>query len=355
MSDNHLKDMDYGTYLGLDRILDAQHMISAADPKRKGEPAHDEMLFIIVHQAYELWFKLILFEMSRVQDIFSEIPVADRDLRPVVASMERIVETLKLLVQQLDVLETMTPLDFLEFRHVFRSASGFQSAQFRELEIRLGLRRDERMCYGGHAYDVVLPQETKDALEAWENKPSLFEQFENWLSRTPFVDTGSYKFWDSYRAAVYQMLDEDLQNSPDEDRSKIEKTRASFDELFASDEPAGWRFSAKALQAALFINMYRDQPVLHQPYRILHLAMDIDELLTVWRYRHALMVQRMIGMKSGSGGSSGHRYLIETAERHRVFSDLFGLSTFLIPRSARPELPEDVQKQMAFVYEGAAA
>jgi len=355
MSDNHLKDVDYGTYLGLDRILDAQHMISAEDPKRKGEPAHDEMLFIIVHQAYELWFKLILFEMSRVQEIFSEIPVADRDLRPVVASMERIVETLKLLVQQLDVLETMTPLDFLEFRHVFRSASGFQSAQFRELEIRMGLRRDERMNYCGHAYDSVLPQETKDALEAWENKPSLFEQFENWLSRTPFVDTGSYKFWDSYRAAVYQMLDEDLQSSPDEDRRKIEKTRESFDELFASDEPAGWRFSAKALQAALFINMYRDQPVLHQPYRILHLAMDIDELLTVWRYRHALMVQRMIGMKSGSGGSSGHRYLIETAERHRVFSDLFGLSTFLIPRSARPALPEEVQKQMAFVYEGTAA
>ena len=101
MPENHLKDMDYPTYLGLDKILDAQHLISAEDPKRDGQPAHDEMLFVVVHQAYELWFKLVLFELSRVQDIFSGDTIKDRDLRPVVSSLERIVETLKLLVQQL--------------------------------------------------------------------------------------------------------------------------------------------------------------------------------------------------------------------------------------------------------------
>ncbi len=355
MAEDHLKDLDYAGYLGLEKILDAQRLISTHDPKRNGKPAHDEMLFIIVHQAYELWFKLVLFELSRVQEIFAGEKVADSNLRPASASMERIVETLKLLVQQLDVLETMTPLDFLEFRHVFRTASGFQSAQFRELEIRLGLRRGERMAYAGHAYDSALAEKDRAALQEWEEKPSLFDQIENWLARTPFLDTGGYKFWDSYRNAVYEMLDEDMQAATMEDQKKIAATRESFDGLFADDEPEGWRFSGKALQAALFITMYRDQPVLQQPYRILHLAMDIDELLTVWRYRHALMVQRMIGMKSGSGGSSGHRYLIETAEKHRVFTDLFRLSTFLIPRSARPELPEEVQKQMAFVYEGLAA
>ena len=350
MPENHLKDMDYPTYLGLDKILDAQHLVSAQDPKRDGQPAHDEMLFVVVHQAYELWFKLVLFELSRVQDIFSGETIKDRELRPVVSSLERIVETLKLLVQQLDVLETMTPLDFLEFRHVFRTASGFQSAQFRELEIRLGLKREDRLSYDGHSYDRSMSDEQRAHLKTWEETPSLFEQIETWLSRTPFVDMGDYNFWDTYRDAVYTMLEEDRENSLEEDLEKIDRTQQRFDELFESEEPEGWRFSGKALQAALFINMYRDQPVLHQPYRILHLTMDIDQLLTVWRYRHALMVQRMIGMKTGSGGSAGHAYLTQTAEKHRVFSDLFSLTTFLIPRSARPALPKDIQEQMEFSY-----
>jgi tryptophan 2,3-dioxygenase len=132
--------------------------------------------------------------------------------------------------------------------------------------------------------------------------------------------------------------------------------RARFDALFDEaahrklQEQGAWRLSMRALQAALFINLYRDEPALQLPFRLLSLLMDIDELLTTWRYRHALMVQRMIGLKVGTGGSSGHDYLRRTAEQHRMFGDLFAPSTFFIPRSRLPALPTDVQAAMGYRY-----
>jgi tryptophan 2,3-dioxygenase len=105
-----------------------------------------------------------------------------------------------------------------------------------------------------------------------------------------------------------------------------------------------------ALQAALFINLYRDEPVLQIPFQLLGTLMDVDANLTAWRYRHALMVERMIGSKAGTGGSSGHDYLRQTAERHRVFGDLFALSTFFIPRSQLPPLPDELRRAMGYRY-----
>jgi tryptophan 2,3-dioxygenase len=182
------KDIDYKTYLKLPELLAAQQPISGA----AGKPfAHDEMLFIIVHQTYELWFKQVLFELARVQDVFSRKSVADSDLRVVSAALERTVAILKHLVNQIDLLETMTPLDFLDFRHVFRSASGFQSLQFRELEIRLGLRGEDRLSYAGRSYESYLSPEDQQVIRDMEKKGSLFEQLDKWLSRTPFVTIGS--------------------------------------------------------------------------------------------------------------------------------------------------------------------
>jgi tryptophan 2,3-dioxygenase len=108
--------------------------------------------------------------------------------------------------------------------------------------------------------------------------------------------------------------------------------------------------SRAAVQAALFVVVYRDRPVLQLPFRLLAALMNVDELLTLWRYRHALMVQRMIGVKIGTGGSAGHDYLRETATRHRIFSDLFRLSTYLIPRSRLPRLPRELEDAMGYSY-----
>ena len=137
------QSLTYAAHLQLDRLLSCQQRQS----ELHGRPAHDEMLFIIVHQAYELWFKQILFELDAVQQVFSGPRVEDGDIGRAVHGLGRIVEIEKLLVHQLDVLETMTPLDFLDFRDLLVPASGFQSLQFRLIETRLGLRRDERLNF----------------------------------------------------------------------------------------------------------------------------------------------------------------------------------------------------------------
>lgn len=357
------QDITYKSYLKLGDILSAQAPISRIGHGARKAPAHDEMMFIVVHQTYELWFKLVLFEMDRVQSVFAQKTVRDRDVRTVSASLVRIVEILKLMVHQLGILETMTPLDFLDFRNVFRSASGFQSMQFRELEVRLGLKSDARLDYGGKTFDSYLAAEDRARLQAVMKKPSLFAQLDAWLSRTPFIATKGYDFWKSYRTAVEGMIEADRmavkknRAMPAATRAaelqKIDNTAAQFAVLFAPEKAASapqWRLSQKAVRAALIINLYRDEPALQGPFGILNGIMDIDELMALWRYRHALMVQRMLGMKMGSGGSTGHDYLAATAGKHRVFNDLFMISTFLIPRSKLPQLPPSVIEKMGLRY-----
>ena len=349
------RDITYSSYLRLSGLLKEQRPLT---------PAHDEMLFITVHQTYELWFKQVLFELDRVQELFSRKKVADKDLRVIASSLSRIVDILRLMVRQLDILETMTPLDFLDFRHVFRSASGFQSLQFRRLEIRLGLRRDDRVTYDGKGYDIMLAAEDKKALRLLEKKQSLFEQLDIWLARTPFLSWQGYNFWDSYRTAVLDMIENDRmltrsnKNMSPKARklelAKLDNTQKQFSLLLdgpKKGQKTPWRFGWRAMQAALFINLYRDQPALQVPYSILAALMDIDETLTLWRYRHALMAQRMLGTKMGSGGSSGHDYLAQSTAKHRIFFDLFSLSTFLIPRSKLPPLPNEIEAQTGFRYE----
>jgi tryptophan 2,3-dioxygenase len=354
--------LNYRDYLRLDTLLACQQCESA----RHGRPAHDEMLFIIVHQAYELWFKQILFELDHVQGVFAGDVVDDRAIGSVVHGLGRIGEILRLLIQQLAVLETMTPLDFLDFRDLLFPASGSQSLQFRLLETRLGLKVANRLTIEGRPHDANLPPADRAQLAEAAEMPSVADQVERWLARTPFIDMGSYSFRDAYRRAVQEMLDGDAAMvrarrglggaERQAELQSLAAARASFDALF--DEAAHrklqaeghWRMSARALQAALFVNLYRDEPVLQLPFRLLSLLMDVDEQLTTWRYRHALMVQRMIGLKIGTGGSSGHDYLRRTAEQHRVFGDLFALSTFLIPRSRLPVLPPDVRRAMGYRY-----
>jgi tryptophan 2,3-dioxygenase len=110
------------------------------------------------------------------------------------------------------------------------------------------------------------------------------------------------------------------------------------------------RLSHKATQAALLIFLYRDEPILHSPYNLLTRLMNMDELFTTWRQRHAIMVRRMIGAKIGTGGSSGHAYLQKTADRHKIFSELADLSTFFIPRSTLPKLPGKIKKNLGYHF-----
>jgi tryptophan 2,3-dioxygenase len=353
----------YGDYLHLDKLLDAQRL----ETTRAGKTEHDEMLFIIVHQAYELWFKQILWELDDILAMFGGERVAEGDMGRVVARLRRIVEIQALLIQQISVLETMTPLDFLDFRDHLFPASGFQSAQFRMIENKLGMRPDDRLLFEGAPYTERFDAEDKEQVAGTEDEPSLFDKVERWLERTPFLEHGDFKFWEAFRSAVEERLEADRAvvaanpNLTEEQRSAQMKdfdlTMKQYEAVFDETKHHGLarrgerRLSHRAFQAALFITLYRDLPALQEPHRMLELLMDIDEGFTAWRYRHAQMALRMIGRRIGTGGSAGAKYLEKSAERSKVFADLFNLTTFLVPHRDRPTLPDDVVESMKFRYQ----
>ncbi len=353
----------YHSYLQLDKITGAQKLRSA---ELEDQPAHEEMLFIIIHQAYELWFKQIIHELNSVVVMFKDDWVDERNLGTAVGRLDRVSEILRLLIQQIHVLETMTPLDFLDFRNYLFPASGFQSLQFRIIELILGLKEDNRMTYSGHSYKVVFTEEQKEQLGNIEEGGSLLELIESWLERTPFLELKNFKFLEEYQKAVHRMLDKEKQAImdsaylTDKEKEMRSKMLGGTDTYFKAvlDEDAHNKMRAegkislsyKATIAALLINLYREQPILNMPYNLLMSLKSIDELMTTWRYRHAQMVMRMIGNKIGTGGSSGHGYLAATAEKHKVFKDLNHIASLLIPRSELPELPDELKKELGFYF-----
>lgn len=352
----------YHEYLGLDQLLSSQHLASA----EAGQPAHDEMLFILVHQAYELWFKQILWELDSVLDMMASDHVPETAMSTIVHRLERITEIQRVLVQQLTVLETMTPLDFMDFRDHLTPASGFQSVQFRLIENRLGLRTDARLSINDRDYRSVLADEHAATVTDAERGPTLRDRVIAWLERTPFTEVEEFAFWREYRDQVGALLEAErarVERDPrldDHDRQRQlaarERTRATFETLF---DRAAWEelvaagertFSHRAFVAALMISLYGHEPALHLPQRLLTTLVEIDEGFALWRHRHSLMVHRMIGGRVGTGGTSGHDYLAQAAATHRVFSDLFDLATFSLPRHQLPTLPDDVRRRMGFVF-----
>ncbi len=341
------KPVYYSEYLQLDKILGAQ----LPESVKEGVKANDEMLFIVIHQAYELWFKQILFEVNIVREIFnqSEIKDSSPDLYQAVHRLKRVGTILQVLIHQLDILETMTPLDFLDFRDLLRPASGFQSIQFKIIEAALGLKFNQRF---GQEYYVsqLKPEDVKSVKDA-EKEKSLLQLINHWLERMPFFNGEKYGnekgmsnnaqhiFWKNYHETYSSSL------APAE-KNNLE----NFEKLFLNDEayPAERNLSAIANRSALFIMLYRDYPLLLLPYQLLNSLLDIDELLAQWRYRHMNMVQRMIGRRIGTGGSTGADYLKSAADTHYVFKEIADLTSFLIQRSKLPKLNEGLQKSLSF-------
>jgi tryptophan 2,3-dioxygenase len=352
--------VQYHDYLGLNSILSAQKLKS----EEYGKKAHDEMLFITVHQTYELWFKQMLFELDAVLEVFGQDPIDESQMGTAVARLERIGDIQKFINGQIDILETMTPLDFLDFREFLYPASGFQSFQWRCLETKLGLKSENRHNYNQQPFQSQLLKDQQTQMEALLKKPSLLDLVEKWLERTPFLQSPGFEFWKTYKKAVEALAEADRKvvemnpNLTDEDRKRnyaqIEGSLQTFSAIFDDNKykelqaQGYFRMSSKALHAALLIQLYREQPILQMPFRIIQALIDIDEQMTQWRYRHVLMVHRMLGRKIGTGGSSGGDYLKTATDRHKIFTDFFNLTTFLIPRSMVPELPKELKSRMSF-------
>ncbi len=355
----------YSDYLELPKLLDSQKPLSRKHQTSTQPESHDEMLFIIVHQAFELWFKQIIHELDSMISDFSESYLPDQKLGVINQRLKRIIEIQTLLVPHLNILETMTPMDFLEFRDLLIPASGFQSVQFREIEIKLGLNTKERFNVDREFFTGRLSIKDREHIEKVESTPSLFALIEIWLERLPLTNFEGFNFWSEYRTSVEKMLagDEEtlkqnLASLSEKEKNmqmmNLQNTRATFETLFDEKKHLVFvqdkkrRLSQKSLLNALFILLYRNEPLLNQPFEILNNLMTIDENFTHWRYRHALLAQRMLGNKIGTGGSSGHLYLKNAADNNKIYLDLFNLSTFIIARSYLPELPANVKEILNF-------
>ncbi len=343
------KSVYYGEYLQLDKIIDAQHPVSFEEGK---VPAHDEMLFIIIHQAYELWFKQVLFEVGSVLEIMSKPAINDNspDLQTVVHRMHRVVTILKVLVQQIDILETMTPMDFLEFRDMLRPASGFQSWQFKIIEAKLGLKFEQR--HGQQYYVSQLNQKEIDIIKNAEKGPSVIQLINNWLERMPFFSESNY--WKNYSSIAGNKDNHpfwaDYEQTYSNSLADGEKNNISFfKNIFFDEEKNNERvLSAAACRSALFIMIYRGYPMLELPFQLLETLLEIDNQLGNWRYRHINMVRRMIGTRIGTGGSTGAGYLQGAMDKHYIFREISQLNSFLIDRKKLPALPKELTEKLGY-------
>ena len=347
-----MNSVHYSDYLQLDKILGAQ----LRESERLQQPAHDEMLFITIHQAYELWFKQILFEVDSVAGIMKKPAVNDNspELQTVVHRLSRVVGILKVLVHQIDIMETMTAMDFLDFRDLLRPASGFQSWQFKALEARLGLQFKNR--HGQEYYLSQLKPHEVDHIREAEKEQTLLSLINNWLERMPFFDDPSN--WLQYQMNTKE--DESFNNLPPfwrdyhavylDGLAPVEQQQSSlFDQVFIHPTTEERSLSPSASRAALFIMLYRGYPILQLPFQLLNNLLEIDEQLSTWRYRHINMVQRIIGIRMGTGGSTGRDYLRGALDKHYIFTEIAQLTSFLIERRRLPKLSPEMEKRLGFL------
>jgi tryptophan 2,3-dioxygenase len=340
--------MHYSDYLQLNKILNAQFLES----ERKQQSAHDEMLFIVIHQAYELWFKQLLYEADSVIDILKKPTLNDNtpELQTIVHRLNRCVTILKVLVHQIDIMETMTPMDFLDFRDMLRPASGFQSVQFKLLEAKLGLSYQQR--HGQEYYISQLRQKEVTRVKNSEQETSILQLINSWLQRMPFFEEKEnwkqfngmnevetvHIFWSTYRSCLRNSLSESEKNM-----------LAHFDTIFINGSSEKRNLSPAASRAALFIMLYRGYPMLQLPFQLLNTVLEIDEQLSTWRYRHMNMVQRTIGTRIGTGGSTGGDYLKSALDKHCIFKEIAQLTSFLIERKKLPQLSKEMERRLGFL------
>ena len=260
------KKLTYDTYLRITDLLQLQQPLSTPEE-------HDETLFIIIHQVYELWFKQMLHEGDHLVEVLHE-----DDQSAACATLKRMLTILKTMVAQIDVLETMTPVSFLSFRKFLESSSGFQSAQFREFEFLLGHKREAPL----KNYPPDSPEHAR--LLTRLNEPTIWDAFCKWLGIRGI-------------AVPAEVLERDV-------RQPLEANEALQKEL---------------------VRIYHEMP---EERTVCELLVDLDEGIQEWRYRHVKMVERTIGSLHGTGGSPGVDYLRRTLF-HSLFPDLWAIRSAL--------------------------
>ena len=339
--------MSYAEYLQLHELLELQ-----GDDRGISS---DEMHFIVVHQTFELWFKQVIRELSEARDILGGDRVPEDDIPRAVDHLRRTTEIFQLMANQWAVLETLTPQGFLAFRDGLGAASGFESFQMREFEILLGLENEDRI--GGMDpltnFRAMAEVDERGAamlarLEDAISKPSLCESVMNWVERTPIMGSsyGSEGDVENVRAYVETHLEshrvvcaEAAERSAgwgagDPSKMAARMTAAhegAVDFLMPSGEVSRVR------AGLLFIESYRELPLLTWPRKLIDAIVELEESMVKWRHAHARMVERIMGRRIGTGGTSGVDYLDATSQ-YRIFKDLWGVRTILVKPQERPAL-----------------
>ena len=351
---------NYWDYIRVEELLALQGGLERDDQRL----ANDEVVFITVHQVFELWFKLVLREMRSSRDLFMHDPVAEQELSGAVHGLRRITTVLRMCTHHWEVMETLSTREYLAFRDKLMGASGFQSAQLRQIEILFGLDERERIPLG-------LEGDYKQALRAFgggespalvrverqlADLPTLKGAIEGWLFRTPIDGVGPNgpeskaaldRFVESFLAAHARCVDAACERALALDFGRADQARlrarydaeknATRDFLEPTAELGGER-TRRIRCAMVFIETYRELPLLAWPREVLDALVELEQLFVVFRQRHARMVERIIGRRTGTGGSAGVDYLDQTALRYRVFRDLWAVRTLQIPRAAAPAL-----------------
>ncbi len=341
--------MTYGGYLRLEELLALQDGPEGYAPP----PSNDELHFIIVHQAFELWFKLVLRELKEARQRLLKPKVEESAIPVIVGHLERVSEIFRLLADQWKVMETLSPQDFLAFRDRLGTSSGFESWQMRELEVLLGLEQEQRV--GGMdplshmkklADEGKVSQQVLQAFEETNSQPSLNDALNAWLARTPIHGSSPESSDDASIVMNYVQRHLDAMKAHGEEviahmvsighgteasiRPRIEAgVHGAKQFLMENGQPV------RSRAGLLFIESYRDLPLLSWPRRLVDSFVELEQAMLLFRTHHARMVERMIGRRMGTGGSSGVDYLDATT-KYRVFVDLWAVRTLLVKRDALP-------------------
>ena len=349
---------NYWDYIRVEELLALQGGLA-----REDELSNDEVLFITAHQVFELWFKLVLRELRFLRDFFHQGLVHDQELSRAVASMRRVVTLWRRCTDHFEVLETLSTRSYLSFRDKLTPASGFQSAQMRQIEIVLGLEDGQRVTLeSGESYlDALKAHDGSESpalrrVLAEQRGGSLKQGIDEWLFRTPIDGVGPTakngakalaSFLTRYSAAHASEVDRSCAlmvaraRRPEDSaalRVRFEDEKRRLQSYLEPSAAEGGARRARIRAAALYILQNPEQPLLAWPREILNGLVELEQSMLVFRQRHARMVERVIGRRVGTGGSSGVQYLDRTALAYRVFEDLWTLRTFQIRAEANPAM-----------------
>lgn len=339
----------YADYLNLHELLSLQG--------DDDELSNDEQHFVIVHQNFELWFRLVLIELRAARTLLLQTTLPEEDVPRIVHHLKRCIEIFRHMANQWKIMETLTPQDFLAFRDGLGTASGFESYQMRELELLLGLETKQRVAGMdplAHFRKLAERGETDAGvlkrLEAEAAMPALGDILAKWLLRTPIQgslsgDAGDEEkvseFVEEYLAIHKKIGDDAVARMSQHGVDNIEAVAARFAGAHEAAidflKPDGKVSRSRA--GLLFIESYRELPLLAWPRILIDTLVELEESLVLFRTHHVRMVERLIGRRVGTGGSSGVDYL-EATLQYRVFGDLWAVRTILIKSEALPELQQ---------------